>query len=77
MDIQEKRGSRAVDAVYADHFEIGHNAFEFMLDAVSPIAEPTALVRQTRIIISPTSAKSLLARLAESVRQYEEQFGTI
>jgi hypothetical protein len=69
-------GSRS-EGRYANYFEVGHNAFEFVLDfgQFYPCAETPQF--HTRIVTSPTYAKALLDTLANSLRQFEEEFGRI
>jgi hypothetical protein len=67
---------------YANYFEIGHNAFEFLLDfgqhyADCPSPDTRTVQLHTRIITGPVYAKALLALLAESVTQHERLFGVI
>ena len=58
-------------ANYANYFEIGHNAFEFLLDAgqVEPQSGQVQLL--SRIAISPVHAKLLAQLLAQAVDQFE------
>jgi hypothetical protein len=62
---------------YANSFQVGHNAFEFLLDfgQVAPESEKTQV--HTRIITSPVYAKAFSEVLKESVNQYEQTFGVI
>lgn len=58
-------------ACYANYFEVGHNAFEFLLDAgqVEPQSGQVQLL--SRIAISPVHAKLLARLLAQSIDQFE------
>jgi hypothetical protein len=69
--------SKGIEGKYANYFEIGHNAFEFVLDfgQYYPGTEKAELC--TRIITCPEYAKAFLATLLESIREYEEQFKKI
>jgi hypothetical protein len=69
--------ARSSDAKYANYFEIGHNAFEFLLDFGQLFSGDQAGRIHTRIITSPYEAKQLLKLLEASVRQYEDSFGSI
>ncbi|MBZ5553734.1 MAG: DUF3467 domain-containing protein [Acidobacteriia bacterium] len=62
---------------YANYFEIGFNAFEFLLDFGQFYPGDEKAHRQTRIITSPAYAKSLLETLRESIDRYEQSFGVI
>lgn len=74
-----------IEARYANHFEVGHNEYEFIFDfdqfhferpgAVS--AESAPQVRIIRIVMGPAFAKSLLETLMRSVDEYEHLHGPI
>ena len=60
---------------YANYFETGHNAFEFILQFGQLYQEDHEPLIHTRIITSPAYAKTLLEVLQQAVAQYEEEFG--
>jgi len=62
---------------YANAFQVGHSAFEFLLDfgQVSPESEQVQF--HTRIITGPVYAKAFLETLRESIERYEQTFGAI
>jgi hypothetical protein len=62
---------------YANYFEVGHNAVEFLLDFGQLYPETGTARLHTRIITAPTYAKALLKTLRESIDQYEQTFGDI
>ena len=62
---------------YANHFKVGHNAFEFLLDFGQFYAESPRAQFHTRIITNPTYAKALFDILRESIEQYEQTFGPV
>lgn len=62
---------------YANCFEVGHNAFEFLLDFGQLFPESEKAQFHTRIITSPVYAKALLEILRESIGRYEQTFGAI
>lgn len=62
---------------YVNYFEIGHNAFEVILDFgqfYEGEAEPT---QHTRIVTSPVYAKRLSGLLQQAIRQYEASYGRV
>ena len=62
-------------AGYANYFEVGHNAFEFLLDA-GQIEPQSGTIRFTdRIAITPVNAKLLSELLARSITQLESAHG--
>lgn len=62
---------------YANYFEVGHNAFEFILNfGQLYIGEPETHLH-TRVVTSPLYAKALLGVLQQAVSQYEESHGRV
>jgi hypothetical protein len=62
---------------YANWFQIGHNAFEFLVDFGQNYPETSEMHIHTRIIMSPIYAKALLDLLHTAIQQYEESHGPI
>lgn len=60
--------------VYANYFEVGHTAFEFVLDFGQSYAGRKRTCH-TRIVTSPTYARLLLETLRTAVDEYEQRFG--
>jgi hypothetical protein len=66
-----------IEAKYANYFQVGHNAFEFLLDCGQFYSDGRREHFHTRIVTSPRYAKELLKVLRDAVEQYEENFGPI
>jgi hypothetical protein len=62
---------------YANYFQVGHNACEFVLDFGQLYSDGRAERFHTRIVTSAPYAKEFLKVLGESVEQYENKFGYI
>ena len=62
---------------YANYFQVGHNAFEFLLDFGQFYPESTVAQFHTRIVTGPVYAKALSEVLQESIDRYEKVFGAI
>jgi hypothetical protein len=62
---------------YANHFSIGHNAFEVILQFGQFYEGNSKPVMHTRIVTSPAYAQSFLHLLSRSLAEYETTFGTI
>jgi len=60
---------------YANYFEVGHTAFEFVLAFGEAYAGSAPAHCHTRIVTSPVYAVSLLELLQKSVADYQSQFG--
>ena len=60
---------------YSNYFEVGHNAFEFLLDFGQHYFEESQGWMHTRIITSPVFAKRLLEVLNRSLAEYERTHG--
>lgn len=70
-------GDDQVVARYANYFEIGHNAAEFIFDCGQLYSESEEGRIHSRIVTSPAYAKALLRLLQESIERYEQTFGEI
>lgn len=73
----EEFTQKAIEGKYANYFEIGHNAFEFLLDFGQEYSNGFQGRIHTRIVTGPSFAKELLKVLEKSIEQYEQTFGTI
>jgi hypothetical protein len=62
---------------YANYFEIGHNAFEFLLDFGQFYLDEPESRLHTRIILNPFYARMLMGVLQEAIGRYEQTFGRI
>lgn len=77
---QEKQGSSqcgGIEGKYANYFQVGHNAFEFLLDFGQVYLEGKQEHFHTRIVTSPAYAVELLKVLSESLEQYERTYGSL
>lgn len=64
-------------ACYANYFEVGHNAFEFLID-IGQVEPQSGDIRFTsRIAISPVHAKLLSELLGAAVAQFESAYHPI
>jgi hypothetical protein len=66
-----------LEAKYANYFQIGENAVEFILEFGQLYGNEGAPLLHTRIITSPVYAKHLLTVLEEALEKHERQFGAI
>jgi hypothetical protein len=64
-----------MEGKYANYFQVGHNAFEFLLDFGQLYSDGTPERFHTRIVTGPSYAKELLKVLSDSLEQYEATFG--
>lgn len=65
-------------AAYANHFEVGFNAFEFLLDFAQAYESDQGLaIAHARIVTAPAYAKVFRELLDRSIEQYEATFGAI
>ena len=62
---------------YANYFEVGHNAVEFVFDFGQFYSEGGRARVHTRIVTSPSYAKAFLETLRESIAHYEKTFGSL
>ena len=75
-NLAHKEGEK-LEGRYANYFEVGYNAFEFVLDFGQLYSESNEVQFFTRIITNPISAKNLVEVLEESIAQYEQIHGII
>lgn len=68
---------RAPLARYANYFELGHNAFEFMIDFGQYRHEARDVALHTRIAFGPTHAKLLAGMLARALAEHEAEHGPV
>jgi Protein of unknown function (DUF3467) len=61
--------------VYANYFEVGQTAFEFVIDFGQQYRGQTPAACHTRIVTSPTYARALLETLSQAVADYSQRFG--
>jgi hypothetical protein len=62
---------------YSNHFKVGFNSFEFILDFGQAYEGVSVELHHTRLITGPAYAKALAHLLHESVAAYEQTYGTI
>ncbi len=62
---------------YTNYFEIGHNAFEFLLDFGQLYGAGSECWMHTRIITSPVFAKRLAEVLNRALSEYEQTHGGV
>jgi len=73
----------AVEARYANHFQVGHNEYEFIFEFKQfhpgqvDVAGDAAQVPIVRIVMAPPFAKALLDTLRRAVTDYEHLHGVI
>jgi len=68
---------RAPIAGYVNYFEVGHNAFEFLIDFGQIDPQTGDINLNNRIALGPTHAKILSRLMSGAVSQFETQFGPI
>ncbi len=62
---------------YANLAILSHSVNEFFIDFVNVVPNAPQARVQSRIIMTPENAKTLLMALQENVRKYENTFGVI
>lgn len=70
-------GCEAPLAIYANHCEIGHNAFEFLLDFGQYRPEIGAVHVHSRIVAGPVQAKLFARLFVQAVERFEAVHGAI
>jgi hypothetical protein len=67
--VRKLKGSSAKEGRYANFFQVGHNAFEFLIE----FGQQDRGIH-TRIYVSPQYARVLSDLLIETLRQHEREF---
>ena len=62
---------------YANALQVGHNAFEFVLDFGQDYQEGQEVQWHTRIVTGPAYVRAFFETLRTSLVQYEQSYGTI
>lgn len=75
QQLQVKVSDEILKGVYANMVQIGHTQEEFVLDFMN--VYPPAGVLNSRVIVSPSHLKRIVAALQDNLKKYEEQFGNI
>jgi hypothetical protein len=65
------------EGIYSNLAIIAHSQSEFVVDFIKLLPNVPKAKVKSRIILTPSHAKRLLAALADNVRKYEGQFGVI
>jgi hypothetical protein len=73
--MRKRQGRQAAKGIYANYFEIGHTAFEFVIDCGENYAGNGTC--HTRIVTSPAYARALLDTLTKSLDEYAQRFGAV
>ena len=75
--LENPRRRRAPLAAYANYFEVGHNAFEFLIDFGQYQPEADAVTMHSRMATGPVHAKLLAGLLSDAVARFESEHGPI
>ena len=70
-------GRNGPDGCYANHFNVGHNAFEFVIDFGQFYEGQSQARMHTRIITAPVYAKQLLRIFTDSMEDFERVYGKL
>jgi hypothetical protein len=70
-------GPRSLLAHYTNYFEVGHNAYEFLIDFGQYQPESASVRRHTRIVTGPSHVKLLAHMLDDAIAKHEAEHGPI
>ncbi|MDX1477094.1 MAG: DUF3467 domain-containing protein [Saprospiraceae bacterium] len=65
------------DGVYSNLAIISHSQSEFVVDFIRMVPNVPKAKVKSRVILTPTHAKRLLRALADNIKKFEAQFGSI
>jgi len=69
------RNSESIEGKYANYFQIGQNATEFVFEFGQLYSDEAIPLLHTRIVTSPSYAKELLILLETALAEYELHHG--
>lgn len=75
MEMEAADRSALGEGRYANYFEIGHNAFEFLLDLGQLGLENEPARIYLRVITSPSGARELCETLNNALAEYWRSYG--
>jgi hypothetical protein len=75
QQMQVKVTDEVLKGVYANMAQIGHTQEEFIVDFMN-LFPPSGIIT-SRVIVSPSHMKRIVAALTDNLKKYEAQFGTI
>lgn len=76
-ETRDSGNDSGLESRYSNYFEVGFNAFEFLVEFGQSYPETEQPRAHTKIVMSPYYAKDLLATLQKSVLQYEGSYGAV
>lgn len=68
-------GHPMLEGHYANVFQVGYNAFEFVIDFGQQYGDGTNEHFHMRVVTSPAHVKALMETLSDSMKRYEESYG--
>lgn len=77
QDADGPRDAGQLEGRYANYFQVGHNAFEFVLDFGQFYHDSQEGQVHTRIVTGPVYALAFFETLRASITQYEQIYGAI
>lgn len=75
QQFQVKASDEALKGHYANAMQVAHAKEEFVLDFF--LLRPPAGQLLSRIVVSPSHFKRMIAALADNLKRYESQFGKV
>ena len=76
-DLQDEKDDGELEGRYANYFQVGHNAFEFVLEFGQLYRDGDAPSLHTRIIANPAYVKEFLQVLGDALNAYQQTFGEV
>ena len=74
-EVGTERGG--LEGRYANYFQVGHNAFEFVLEFGQVYGGGESPALHTRIVINPVYVQELQRVLADALEAYQRAFGDV
>lgn len=65
------------EGIYSNLAIVSHSSGEFVLDFIRMVPNVPKAKVKARLLLTPQHAKRLLRAMADNIKRYEQQFGTI
>lgn len=75
LEVQVQMPPEIQRGVYANQMIVSHTQEEFILDFL--LVTPPSGTINSRVLVSPSHAKRIVAALSENIANYEKRFGPV
>lgn len=77
QEINIEMSEEVAEGIYSNLAIISHSNSEFVIDFIRMMPNVPKAKVKSRIVLTPSHAKRLIAALNENIKKYEAQFGLV